>query len=259
MPSSKEMMHRRTFFQVMGLTFAAAASGEMFRQGSKVEAQEGATTYDLAWLRSIATQPNAIDQINIAWDATDNWKAGQTGAGTYDIPAHSVVIGSKNAGNDPSFENLGANIWYTSAGGRFGTSEGYRAFQLDGAVEQVASRPNSVSTMEQLVLAQAEYGDQIAVLDMEWSSSPNVINRWGSSGPLEVMTAQQLELLRQNNSELQPVVQVLPGNTMVWGELVPGDRHIGLRRVAENIYATTGNGGTFVTLRGFRAMQFPSN
>lgn len=250
------MPSRREFLKGLGLFGAAVAAEATIGRNFRVEAQEDPTTYDLAWLRSVATQGDAIDQINIAWDATENWKAGQTGAGTYDIPAHSVVIGSMNAGNHPSFENLAPNIWYTSAGGRFGTEEGYRAFQLDGAIEQASTRPDSVSAMEAIVLAEADYGEQIALLDMEFSNNPNVINRWGTSGVQELLTDEQLATLEEAGLDLQPVVQVLPGNVIVWGELAPGELHTGLRRIDENIYATTGEGGTFVTLRGFRAMQF---
>ena len=250
------MPSRREFLQGLGILGAAAATELTVGRHFKVEAQENSTTYDLAWLRSVAIQNDAIDQINIAWDATENWRAGQTSAGTYDIPAHSVVIGSMNAGNHPSFENLAQNIWYTAAGGRFGTEEGYRTFQLEDAIEQPTNQPDSVSAMETIVLAEEDYGEKIALLDMEFSNNPNVINRWGTSGVLELLTNEQLTALKEAGLDLQPVVQVLPGNVIVWGELAPGELHTGLRRIDENIYATTGEGGTFVTLRGFRAIQF---
>ncbi len=219
-----------------------------------------AGTYDYAWLVKVAAQDDAIDKINAAWGTRtgDMWRAGEAGAGTYDIPANSVIIGSKVGGNDPAFVSLAPNIWYTPEGGRFSTNEGYRSFQLDGAVhaKPTAERPQNASEMITLLSTHDSYGAKINALDVEWTGSPIVINRWGSSGWQELLTAEQQDLLKNSGQRPNPLKQLLPGDTIVWGELKTGC-HWGLRKVSENIYATTGNGGMFCTDRGFRAMQFP--
>lgn len=245
--------------RLLNLIILGAMLLGMITAAPAVQAQ---TTYDYAWLQETATLPydEAIEAINVAWGSRNGnqWRS-EGGAGTFDIPSHSVVIGAMNAGNDPAFEELASNIWYSPEGGRFGTSEGFRAFQLDGAVVALAAsaRPVSVAQMLELVAKQSEYGRKIATLDVEWSSNASVINRWGSSAWKELLTGEQQDMLKNNGQRPQPLKQLLPGNTVVWGELAPGNLHWGLRRISENIYITTGQGGLFVTDRGFRAMQFP--
>lgn len=218
-------------------------------------------TYDYAWLKSIAGKADVIDQINAAWETRsgDQWKAGAAKAGVYDIPANSVVIGSLSSGNIPAFEAMATNVWYTAEGGHFGTTEGYRAFQLDGAInaQPVAQRPTTVTQML-AKLNGLSYGQTINTLDVEWSNSPAVVNRWGSAGWQELLSAKQQDLLKSNGQRPEALKQLLPGNVVVWGELAPGNQHWGLKLISKNVYVTTGKGGLFVTDRGFRAMQYAS-
>lgn len=216
--------------------------------------------YDLEWLRSIASQPNMVDLFVSAFNTTEMWtNAG--GAGTYDIVAYSAVLGipDMTTGNDPSFEQLAPNLWFTSAGGRFGATKSFMAFQLEGAVVTPANqsdRPQNIDQMLQSIGLETDYGRIIAKLDVEWTSSDAVINRWGTSGPLELLTAEQLSALENAGLPLVPVLQQLPGHTVIWGELAPGEFHSGLVQVGQNVYITTCEGGVFATFRGFRAMQY---
>lgn len=219
---------------------------------------QDALVYDYEWLEETVTRPDALNVLALAWmnRTGDHWR-NEGLAGVHDIVAHSVVIGSSmTAGNDPAFHPLSPNVWYTPEGGRFGTEEGYRAFQLDGAPVAPASRPASIDAMIALIRTESEYGRKIAALDIEWTGGEDVINRWGSSGPLELLSDAQEAALEAAGLELQPLTQQLPGNSIVWGELAPGDAHYGLVMIDQNIYATTCLGGMFVTHRGFRAMQF---
>lgn len=223
-------------------------------------AQDAPITFDEAWLNSVVAESNPMEQLMNAWMTRvgDVWRSERTSAGTYDIPGNSVVFGSPmNAGNDPAFEQLAPEIYFTGEGGRFGATEAFRAFQLDGAYHgSGADRPNNIDAIIALALAQPDYDQMIMALDVEWTGSPNPINRWGSSGPWELLTDEQEAALVAANLPLQPVVQLLPGNTIVWGELSDEGLHWGLVRIAENVYATTCQGGEFRTFRGFRAMQF---
>lgn len=239
--------------KILAILVVAALLGGLIAQ--PVAAQQA--VYDEAWLREIATRQDAMNILLNIWMVRtgDHWRSeGQTG--TFDVPANTVIIASEmNAGNDPSFEQLAPNIWFTEPGGRFGTQGSFRAFQLDGARGDIGD-PGNIDEMVSLVRG-LEYAEMIEALDVQWSNNDAVINRWGSSGPLEVLTDQQLTTLQNAGLELQPLIQVLPGNVIVWGELAPGEQHFGLVMIAQNTYLTTCLGGQFVTLRGFRAMQFP--
>lgn len=224
--------------------------------GGTVQAQTP-VVYDRDWLDSIASAPNMPDLFRTAYNASTGWRSNGS-TGTYDVPAESAVLGfaDEATGNHPAFQRLAENLWYTAEGGRFGTPSGFMAFQLaDAPVASTVNRPVTIDDMITMVRMETEYGRQIASLDQEWSASPFVINRWGSSGLLELLTEAQVQALG-GTPALTPLVQLLPGNTLVWGELASGDLHYGLVMIAQNIYATTCQGGLFVTQRGFRAMQF---
>lgn len=223
-------------------------------------AQDAPTMYDKAWLDEVVAGSNPMEQLFNAWlnRVGDVWRSERTAPGTYDIPGNSVVFGSPIiAGNDPAFEQMASEIYFTAEGGRFGAVEAFRAFQLDGSYHGSGTdRPNTIDEIIALALAQPDYGTMIMSLDVEWTGSPNPINRWGSSGPWELLTDEQEAALTAASLPLMPVVQLLPGNTIIWGELSNEGLHWGLVRVAENVYATTCQGGEFRTYRGFRAMQF---
>lgn len=254
-PKEEKMTKKRITQIIVGTLLIVA----MLTTATPAAQAQQTTTYDYAWAKKTASlsYADAIAAINDAWATRtgDQWRS-EGGPGNYDVPANTLVIGSMVAGNHPSFENLGTNIWYTSAGGRFGTEEGFRAFQLDGNRVITVTQPKTVAEMLAIVNAETVYGRKIEQLDKAWSSGP-AINRWGSSAWMELLTSEQQDLLKASNQRPPALKQLLPGNTIVWGELAPGGQHWGLRRISENIYVTTGQGGLFVTDRGFRAMQFP--
>lgn len=234
------------------LTVMVALLLGIFAQPSA--AQDAPTVFDEAWLREVATQSDAVNVIASVWlNRTEEgqWRA-EGRSGTHNVPANSVIIGSINTGNLPSFEELATDVWFTGPGGEFGSNGSYRAFQLDGQMTAVGAM--SIDVMIAAILAESDYGNQIELLDIEWTGGGDVVNRWGSSGPVELLTPEQITALGEEN--LQPLVVTLPGNTLVWGELLSDHGHMGLVRVDENIYATTCLGGVFVTRRGYRAMQF---
>lgn len=251
-------MYHRKFFILM-IALVAMAVGLT----ATVSAQSENPTYNEEWLREIVAGDATMENLFNAWITRvgDVWRTEKTSAGTYDIVANSVVFGATmQGGNDPAFELLKDRVYFTPEGGRFNASGPFRAFQLEGAYHGTSSdRPASVDEMVELAKSQPDYGRMITSLDVEWSNGNGPINRWGSSGPLEVLTDQQLATLETAGLELQPVIQVLPGNTVVWGELAPGEHHFGLVAVPgmQNVYLSTCLGGQFATLRGFRAMQFP--
>lgn len=230
------------------------------------QAQDESNVYDYDWLLAVSQKEYAaaINEINLAWETRTQegqWR-NEGGKGTWDIVANSVIIGSKVGGNDPAFAMLAPNIWFSPEGGRFSTNEGFRAFQLENAVHpaNIAEQPTNVSEVVSQLATYKTYGAKINFLDVLWSgNSEYVVNRWGSSAWMELLTAEQQQLLKDNDQRPNPILQQLPGDVIVWGELCANpDPEWGLEKISENIYRTTGLGGTFCTDRGFRAMQVKS-
>lgn len=211
---------------------------------------EQAGAYTLAWFRDIAARPDGIDLFNAAWESSDGWKSGEAKKGCFQVPAHTAVIGSFTAaGSTFNIEHLGNLFHYLDGGGAYCSPEGYRAMQLEGAgrSDTPAERPDSLDALIGYVTSISEYEVMIGALDLEWSGSPYPINRWGSHGPR----------IWNEAYEGEPLCQLLPGDSIVWGALAEGNFHWGLKMVAENVYVTTGDGGQFCTYWGYRSMQYP--
>lgn len=231
------------------------------------EPSADAGAYDEAWLREVADDTGAINTIAGVWMQRRNegeWRY-EGMNGTFSVPANSVVLATEmNSGNTAAFEVLAPGIYFTGQGGEFGTTGAMRAFQLDGNIES-ATALNLDDLLDQIAAIDdgnpattEDHDDIIEMLDVLWSTGNNIDNRWGSSGPGETLTEAQRALMIENNMPLQPLQLVIPGNSIIWGQL-DGDAaaHWGLVMITQDVYVPSCLGGNWVTLQGYRAMQLP--